>query len=77
MSTIDFTQDGDLGIATIANPPLNLVDPSMVDALEALVVRLEGLPLRAVLVRAARSGDSGGGPGTGLPCCSSTSTDSR
>lgn len=53
MSTIDFTQDGDLGIATIANPPLNLVDPSMVDALEALVVRLEGLPLRAVLVRAA------------------------
>jgi len=53
MSTIDFERDGDLGIATIANPPLNLVDPPLIDALEALVTRLEALPLRAVLVRAA------------------------
>jgi enoyl-CoA hydratase/carnithine racemase len=53
MEQITFERDGDVGIATIANPPLNLFGPQLIDDLEALLEELERTPLRGLLVCAA------------------------
>jgi enoyl-CoA hydratase/carnithine racemase len=47
-----FEQDGDVGIITIADPPLNLVGPELIDDLEAALDRAQGAKLRAMLMRA-------------------------
>jgi enoyl-CoA hydratase/carnithine racemase len=52
MSTITLQRDGDVAIASVSNPPLNLVVPAMVDDLEEIATELERRPPRALLLRA-------------------------
>lgn len=52
MSTVKFDAEGDLGILTFSNPPLNLMTWEMLDQFEAAVGEISGSPVRALLIRA-------------------------
>lgn len=60
MSKARFDRDGDSGIITLADPPLNLVGPEIVEALEAAVDEAERAPIRALLLRAEGKNFSAG-----------------
>jgi len=53
MSVLRLERDGGLAIATLENPPLNLFDHGVFDALAETVGALESQPPRALLIRAA------------------------
>jgi enoyl-CoA hydratase/carnithine racemase len=52
MSTVRYGREGDVGILTIAAPPLNLFDDAMINDLIAALDEAEGDMPRALLVRA-------------------------
>ena len=60
MAKVRFERDGDVGIITIADPPLNLVGPELVDDLEKRIGEVESTPLRALLLRAEGENFSAG-----------------
>ncbi len=60
MSKVVFERDGDVGIVTVNDPPLNLVGPELVDELDALANELPSRPLRALIMRAAGENFSAG-----------------
>ena len=60
MSKIEFARDGEVGIVTLNDPPLNLVSPEMVDGLEAAIEAAEGTDLRALVLRAEGDNFSAG-----------------
>lgn len=49
---VRFEQDRDVGIVTIANPPLNLFSMALIEATEAAIAEAEKAPIRALLMRA-------------------------
>ena len=60
MSTVRFDRDGDVGIITLADPPLNLVSPEMMNALDDAVAQAHDSDVRAVLVQAEGDAFSAG-----------------
>ncbi len=60
MSTVRFERDGEVGIITLADPPLNLVSPEMMQSLEAAVSEAHDSDARAVLVQAEGDAFSAG-----------------
>lgn len=52
MDKVHFETSGSLGILTLANPPLNLLNGELIADLRAAVTDLKRAPLRALLVRA-------------------------
>ncbi len=60
MAKVRFERDGDVGIVTLADPPLNLVGPELVDDLEKRIEEAESTPLRALLLRAEGESFSAG-----------------
>ncbi len=60
MAKVRFERDGDVGILTLADPPLNLVGPELIDDLEKRIGEVEGAPLRALLLRAEGENFSAG-----------------
>lgn len=52
MAKVRFDIDGQVGIMTICDPPLNLVSRDVVDGLEDAVAEMERAPIRAALVQA-------------------------
>lgn len=52
MTKVRFETDGQVGIMTICDPPLNLVSLEIIDGLEQAIVEMERAPIRAALVRA-------------------------
>ena len=55
MAKVRFERDGEVGIVTLADPPLNLVGPELVDDLEKRIEEAESTPLRALLLRVRTS----------------------
>ena len=51
MNKVRFETSGSLGILTLANPPLNLLNGELVEDLRATITQVKRLPLRALLVR--------------------------
>jgi len=51
VSKVNFEQDGDLGVITIANPPLNLFDLELIEGLVAATEEAEESSIRALLLR--------------------------
>jgi enoyl-CoA hydratase/carnithine racemase len=60
MPKAHFERDGEVGIVTIADPPLNLIGPQLIDALEREIEQAEREPLRALLLRAQGENFSAG-----------------
>ncbi len=60
MAKVGFERDGDVGIITVADPPLNLIGPELVDDLEKQIEEAQGAQLRALLVRAQGENFSAG-----------------
>ena len=60
MAKARFERDGAVGIVTIADPPLNLVGPELVDDLEKAIEEAYGTELRALLLRAEGANFSAG-----------------
>ena len=60
MNKVRFEQSDELGLLTLANPPLNLFDEELITDLRAVVDQAKQLPLRALLVRADGKHFSGG-----------------
>jgi enoyl-CoA hydratase/carnithine racemase len=52
MATVTFETEGEVGIVTIANPPLNLFSMELIEQLGAATAQAEGAPIRALLLRA-------------------------
>jgi enoyl-CoA hydratase/carnithine racemase len=52
MSSVTFDIEGDLGIVTVDNPPLNLMNRDMIDGFEATINQISQTPLRALLIQA-------------------------
>jgi enoyl-CoA hydratase/carnithine racemase len=59
-SPVRFDQEGDVGLITLAAPPLNLFDQAMLDGLDAAIGEAEQTELRALIVRAEGRAFSGG-----------------
>lgn len=60
MSKVRFERDGEVGIVTLADPPLNLVGPEVVDGLEQAIETAEGATVRALVLRAEGDNFSAG-----------------
>jgi len=60
MTKARFERDGDVGILTIADPPLNLVGPELVDDLERGIEEAHRAQIRALLLRAEGANFSAG-----------------
>jgi enoyl-CoA hydratase len=60
MTPVRLERENDLAVATLDNPPLNLFDLPLVDALSDAVSAVESEPPRALLVRAEGKAVSGG-----------------
>lgn len=60
MSKVRLERDGAVAIVTVADPPLNLVSPELVDGLETTIAELEASPPRALLLRAEGENFSAG-----------------
>jgi enoyl-CoA hydratase/carnithine racemase len=60
MANVRFEQDGDVGIITLADPPLNLFSMQLIDELGAATAEAEKLPIRALLLRAEGENFSAG-----------------
>jgi enoyl-CoA hydratase/carnithine racemase len=60
MNKVHFEIAGELGILTLANPPLNLFSGELIEDLRATVDEVRRTPLRALLVRAEGKIFSGG-----------------
>lgn len=60
MNKVRFEHSDELGLLTLANPPLNLFDEELIDDLRSAVNQAAKLPLRALLVRAEGKHFSGG-----------------
>lgn len=52
MASVTFSLDGDVGLITLSNPPLNLFGPDSFDALDEALVELEASAARAAVWRA-------------------------
>lgn len=52
MSVVEFQMDGELGILTVNNPPINLADDALFVSLHEAIDRLESSGARAALIRA-------------------------
>jgi len=52
MNKVHFETSGSLGILTLVNPPLNLLSGELITDLRATITEIQGVPLRALLVRA-------------------------
>lgn len=60
MTKVRFDQDGEVGIITIADPPLNLFSMRLIEELSAATAVAEKSPIRALLLRAEGDNFSAG-----------------
>ena len=60
MPGVRFERDGDVGIITIANPPLNLFSMRLIEELGEATAEAEGSSIRALLLRAEGDNFSAG-----------------
>jgi enoyl-CoA hydratase/carnithine racemase len=52
MSSVKFNVEEDLGIMTVDNPPLNLMNQEMIDGFEAAINQISQSSIRALLIQA-------------------------
>ncbi len=60
MSTVRFERDSDVGIITLADPPLNLVSPEMMESLADALAQAHNSDVRALLLQAEGDAFSAG-----------------
>ena len=60
MAKVRFEREGDVGIITLCDPPLNLVSPELVDDVAGALEEAERAQLRALLLRAEGENFSAG-----------------
>jgi enoyl-CoA hydratase/carnithine racemase len=60
MTKVRFEREGDVGVITLADPPLNLFSMELIGELEAATVEAETAEIRALLVRAEGENFSAG-----------------
>lgn len=60
MAKVRYERDGDVGIVTLADAPLNLITPELVDGLEQAIEAAAGASVRALLLRAEGENFSAG-----------------
>ena len=60
MPSVDFEREGEVGIVTIADPPLNLFSLELIDELDAATAEAEGSSVRALLLRSEGEHFTGG-----------------
>lgn len=60
MSKVNVEQDGDVAIITLADPPLNLISPAMLEDFEAAMLQAHTMDVRAALFRAEGDNFSAG-----------------
>ena len=60
MTKVRFERDGDVGVITLADPPLNLFSMELIEELDAATTEAEASEIRALLVRAEGENFSAG-----------------
>ena len=60
MPKVRFERDGDVGVITLADPPLNLFSMELIEELDAATTEAEASEIRALLVRAEGENFSAG-----------------